>query len=44
MQSHSNINVLYRLGKKDKKVMIRNRYNQIPHPALNAKLERDTYN
>ena len=24
--------------------MIRNRYNQIPHPAPNTKWERDTYN
>ena len=24
--------------------MIRNRYNRIPHPALNTKRERDTYN
>ena len=24
--------------------MIRNRYNRIPHPALNTKWERDTYN
>ena len=24
--------------------MIRNRYNQIPHPALNTKQERYTYN
>ena len=23
--------------------MIRNRYNQIPYPALNTKRERDTY-
>ena len=28
----------------DKMAMIRNRYNQIPHPALNTKQERDTYN
>ena len=27
-----------------KKAMIRNRYNQIPYPALNTKRERDTYN
>ena len=32
------------LDKVDKKPIIRNRYNQIPHPALNAKRERDTYN
>ena len=24
--------------------MIRNRYNRVPHPALNTKRERDTYN
>ena len=24
--------------------MVRNRYNRIPHPALNTKRERDTYN
>ena len=24
--------------------MIRNRYNRSPHPALNTKRERDTYN
>ena len=30
-------------GKVDKKAMIRNRYNQIPYPALNTKWERDTY-
>ena len=29
--------------KVDKKAMIRNRYNRIPHPALNTKQERDTY-
>ena len=28
----------------DKNAMIRNRYNRIPHPALNTKQERDTYN
>ena len=28
----------------DKKAMIRNWYNQIPHAALNNKRERDTYN
>ena len=28
----------------DKKAMIRNRYNRIPHPALNTKRERDTHN
>ena len=28
----------------DKKAMIRNRYYQIPHPALNTKQERDTHN
>ena len=27
----------------DKKAMIRNRYNRIPHPALNTKREWDTY-
>ena len=31
-------------NKVDKKAMIRNRYNRIPHPALNTKRERDTYN
>ena len=31
-------------GKVDKKAMIRNRYNRIPHLALNTKRERDTYN
>ena len=31
-------------GKVDKKAMIGNRYNRIPHPVLNTKLERDTYN
>ena len=30
--------------KVDKKATIRNRYNRIPHPALNTKRERDTYN
>ena len=30
--------------KEDKKAMIRNRYSRIPHPALNTKRERDTYN
>ena len=30
--------------KVDKKAMIRNRYNRIPHPALNTKRGRDTYN
>ena len=33
-----------RINKVDKKAMIRNRYNQIPHPALNTKRGRDTYN
>ena len=28
----------------DKKAMSRNRYNRIPHPALNTKRERDTHN
>ena len=28
----------------DKRTMIRNRYNQIPYPALNTKRKRDTYN
>ena len=32
------------LSQVDKKEMIRNRYNQIPHPAPNTKWERDTYN
>ena len=27
-----------------KKAMIRDRYNRIPHPALNTKRERDTHN
>ena len=31
-------------SKDDKKAMIRNRYNRIPHAALNTKRERDTYN
>ena len=31
-------------GRVDKKAMIRNRYNRIPHPAPNTKWERDTYN
>ena len=30
--------------KVDKKAMIRNRHNRIPHPAFNTKRERDTYN
>ena len=30
--------------KVDKKAMIRNRYNWVPHPAPNTKWERDTYN
>ena len=30
--------------KVDKKEKIRNRYNRIPHPALNTKRERDSYN
>ena len=30
--------------KVDKKTKIRNRYNRIPHPTLNTKRERDTYN
>ena len=37
----NNISFIYNA---DKKAMIRNRYNQIPHPALNTKRERDTYN
>ena len=32
------------LLKVDKKPMFRNRYNRIPHPVLNTKQERDTYN
>ena len=28
----------------DKKAMIRNGYNPVPHPALNTKRERNTYN
>ena len=31
-------------SKVDKKAMIKNRYNRIPHPALNTKRERDAYN
>ena len=27
----------------DEKVTLRNRYNQIPHPALDTKRERNTY-
>ena len=30
--------------KVDKKAMIRNRYNRIPHPAPNTKWEKNTYN
>ena len=30
--------------KEETKAMIRNRYYWIPHPALNTKMERDTYN
>ena len=30
--------------KVETKAMIRNRSNRIPHPALNIKWERDTYN
>ena len=30
--------------KGDKKAMIRNRYNRIPHAALNTEWERDTFN
>ena len=30
--------------KVDKKAMIRNWCNRVPHPALNTKQERDTYN
>ena len=33
-----------RKPKVGKKAMIRNRYNRIPHPSLNTKRERDTYN
>ena len=29
----------YIVGNVDKKAMIRNRYNRIPHPALNTKRE-----
>ena len=32
------------LCKADKKAMIRNRYNRIPHSAPNTKWERDSYN
>ena len=35
---------IYPSEKVDKKAMIRNRYNRIPHPVLNTKRERDTYN
>ena len=28
----------------DEKAMIRNRYNRVPHLALNTKRERNTYN
>ena len=31
-------------NKVDKKAVIRNRYNRIPHPAPNTKWEMDTYN
>ena len=30
--------------KVDEKATIRNRYNRIPHPALDTKWERNTYN
>ena len=30
--------------KLDEKAMFWNRYNQIPHPALDTKWERKTYN
>ena len=30
--------------KLDEKATLRNRYNQIPHPALDTKWERKTYN
>ena len=30
--------------KVDKRAMIRNRYNRIPHPDLNTKRERNTNN
>ena len=33
-----------RVSEVEKKAMIRNRYNRIPHPVLNTKRERDTYN
>ena len=32
------------MWKVDKKAMIRKQYKRIPHPALNTKRERDTYN
>ena len=34
----------FKFSKVDKKAMIRNRYNRIPHPVLNTERERDTYN
>ena len=36
--------VLSRICKVDKKAMLRNRYNRIPHPTPNTKRERDTHN
>ena len=32
------------MSKVDKKAMNRNRYNRIPHPAINTKQERDINN
>ena len=32
------------ISKVDKKAMIRNRYNRIPHPVPNTEWKRDTYN
>ena len=36
------MNIILIIGKADKKAMIRNQYNQIPHPAPNTKQERKT--
>ena len=35
---------LSKMIKVETKAMIRSRYNQIPHLALNSEWERDTYN
>ena len=32
------------VNKIDKKAIVKNRYYKIPHPALNTKRERGTYN